>query len=90
MINNSIKKINDNKNLTYDETKQAFDEILSGRATTKQISDFITGLGFKEETPTEIAGTIDAINSHIQVPDNSKYVLNKKGLRKDYSNSINF
>ncbi|WP_338232569.1 hypothetical protein [Companilactobacillus muriivasis] len=90
MINNSIKKINENKDLTYDETKQAFDEILTGHATTKQISDFITGLGFKEETSPEIAGTIDAINSHIQIPDNNKYVLKQKGLRKDYSNSLNF
>ncbi|WP_166806659.1 hypothetical protein [Companilactobacillus zhachilii] len=89
MIKYTIKKLNENTNLNYKETKQTFDEIFSGNASTDQINDFITLLGQKRETPSEIAGTADSLRTHsLSTP--KKVVLNRLGLRKDYSNSLNF
>ncbi|MFC6177691.1 hypothetical protein ACFQAV_12815 [Companilactobacillus huachuanensis] len=90
MIENTIEKITKNEDLTYEETKQAFTNILNANATQRQISDFITALGSKKETVSEIAGTIDTLHQNTLNTEDNKNTLNKLGLRNDYSNSLNF
>lgn len=54
MIQEAIKKIVTNDDLTYDEAAQVMDEIMTGTATEAQSAAFLTALRFKGETIDEI------------------------------------
>lgn len=54
MIQEAIKKIVTNEDLTYDEAAQVMDEIMTGTATEAQSAAFLTALRFKGETIDEI------------------------------------
>ena len=90
MIENTIEKITKNKDLTYEETKHAFTNILNASATRRQVNNFITALGSKKETVSEIAGTLYAFYQTTLRTKDNKSTLNRLGLRNDYSNSLNF
>jgi len=53
-----IKKIKDNQNLTFDESKLVFQSLMAGHANDDQIFDFLTLLSKKGETSDEIAGGV--------------------------------
>ena len=53
-----IKKIKDNQNLTFDESKLVFQSLMAGQANDDQIFDFLTLLSKKGETSDEIAGGV--------------------------------
>jgi anthranilate phosphoribosyltransferase len=55
-IKEAISKIVGLKNLTEDETRSVFNDIMSGDATSAQIGAFLTGLHMKGETVDEITG----------------------------------
>ncbi|MBU1657035.1 MAG: anthranilate phosphoribosyltransferase, partial [Candidatus Omnitrophica bacterium] len=55
-IKNAIRKITGLKNLTEDETRSVFNEIMSGDATLAQVGAFLAGLHMKGETVDEITG----------------------------------
>jgi len=55
VIEMAIKKLVERKNLTEDEAEGAMKNIVSGEATTAQISSFLTALRMKGETVDEIA-----------------------------------
>ncbi|AYE37838.1 hypothetical protein D1B17_04000 [Companilactobacillus zhachilii] len=90
MVEMILNKLNKNENLTYDEAKQLFTDIFNNKVTSDQLDDIISTLGLKKETPSEIAGIIDAISEYASKSNNNETTLNNKGLRKDYSNSLNF
>jgi anthranilate phosphoribosyltransferase len=54
MIRESIQKLIDGTNLTYEESREAMKEIMSGQATNAQIAAFLTALRMKGETVKEI------------------------------------
>jgi len=56
MIKESLKKVINGTNLTYDESTGVMKEIMSGEATNAQIGAFLTALRIKGETSTEITG----------------------------------
>ena len=56
MIREAIEKVVKRINLTEAQTREAFEEIMSGRATPAQIGAFITALRMKGETVDEITG----------------------------------
>ncbi|MBI5143903.1 MAG: anthranilate phosphoribosyltransferase [Candidatus Omnitrophica bacterium] len=56
MIKEAIEKLINRIDLTEDETRAAFGEIMTGNATATQISAFITALRMKGETVSEIIG----------------------------------
>jgi anthranilate phosphoribosyltransferase len=55
-IKEAISKVVCSENLTEDQTRSVFEEIMTGKATTPQISAFITALRMKGETVDEITG----------------------------------
>jgi anthranilate phosphoribosyltransferase len=63
MIKEGIAKIVRGKNLSEKETEMAMDEILSGKATSAQISSFLTALRMKGETVDEITGAARAVRA---------------------------
>ena len=64
MIENAIKKLTEGQDLTFDETNQVIDEIMTGNTSPIQISSFLTALSVKKETVEEIAGAADAMRAH--------------------------
>jgi anthranilate phosphoribosyltransferase len=69
-----IDKIKEKKNLSFDESKAAFEILMEGKATDQEIFDFLTLLSNKGETSDEIAGGV--------------YVLRNKSKRVNVENCI--
>ncbi len=55
-IREAIKKVAGYEDLSENQTRSVFEEIMSGQATPAQISSFITALRMKGETVEEITG----------------------------------
>ena len=69
-----IDKINDNRNLTFEESKAAFEILMEGKANDQEIFNFLTLLTLKGEASDEIAGGV--------------YVLRDKSKRVSVDNCI--
>jgi len=63
MIKECIAKVVRGKDLSEKETEMAMDEILSGKATSAQISSFLTALRMKGERVDEITGAARAMRA---------------------------
>ena len=69
-----IGKIKEKQNLTFDESKAAFEILMEGKANEQEIFDFLTLLSAKGEVSDEIAGGV--------------YVLRDKSKRVNVDNCI--
>ena len=69
-----IEKIKIKKNLTYDESKEAFELLMEGKAEDQEIFDFLTLLSAKGEASDEVAGGV--------------YVLRNKSKRVNVENCV--
>ena len=69
-----IDKIRNKQNLTFEESKSAFEILMEGKANDQEIFDFLTLLSDKGETSEEIAGGV--------------YVLRDKSKRVKVDNCI--
>ncbi len=69
-----IEKIKKNQNLSFEESKAAFQILMDGKANEKEIFDFLTSLSAKGESSDEIAGGV--------------YVLREKSKRVNVDNCI--
>ncbi|APX72345.1 anthranilate phosphoribosyltransferase [Companilactobacillus allii] len=89
MIENAIKELVNGKNLTFKETNQVIDEIMSGETSDIQISSFLTALSIRKETVEEIAGAANAMRAHALEFEADEPVLEIVGTGGDHSNSFN-
>ena len=72
MIKEAIEKVVNKIDLTEDQMRGVFDEIMSGKATPAQIGSFITALRMKGETIEEITGAAKVMREksiHINAGD---------------------
>ena len=69
-----IDKLRNNQDLSFDESKNAFEILMDGKATDDEIFDFLTLLSAKGETSDEIAGGV--------------YVLRNKSKRVNVNDCI--
>ena len=69
-----ITKIKEKQNLTFDESKAAFEILMEGKANDQEIFDFLTLLSAKGEASDEIGGGV--------------YVLRNKSKRVNVDNCI--
>ena len=69
-----IKKISNKENLSFDESKAAFELLMEGKAKDQEIFDFLTLLSAKGEVSDEIAGGV--------------YVLREKSKRVNVENCV--
>ena len=69
-----IDKIKDKQNLTFDESKAAFEILMEGKADDQEIFDFLTLLSAKSEASDEIAGGV--------------FVLREKSKRVNLENCV--
>jgi anthranilate phosphoribosyltransferase len=73
-MNKFIEKIKDNKDLNFNESKEAFEILMSGKTTEDQIINFLEALSNKGEVSDEIAGGV--------------YTLRKKSKRVNVENCV--
>ena len=57
-MENSLKKLKDKIDLSFDETKEIFTKIMNGEASENQMYDFLTLLSNKGEVSSEIAAGV--------------------------------
>ena len=69
-----LEKIKNKKNLSFDESKAAFELLMEGKAEDQEIFDFLTLLSAKGEVSDEIAGGV--------------FVLRNKSKRVNVDNCI--
>ena len=53
-----LKKLKNKENLSFDESKAAFEILMDGKASDSEIFDFLTLLSAKGEVSDEIAGGV--------------------------------
>ena len=75
-----IKKLKNKQNLSFEESKSAFESIMSGKVKEQQIHDFLTHSSNKGETSDEIAGGVYII--HVDVPGIGEKVLKWFGVMR--------
>jgi anthranilate phosphoribosyltransferase len=64
MISEYITKISSNKNLTYDEVSQIMNEILSGKISVDETTNFLRTLTEKGETDQELLAMLDKMQEN--------------------------
>jgi len=69
-----LQKLRNKENLTFNESRDAFEILMNGQASDNEIYDFLTLLSEKGEVPDEIAGGV--------------YVLRNKSKRVNIKNCI--
>ena len=69
-----LEKLTNKQDLTFEESKSAFEILMTGKASDEQIFNFLTLLSEKGEVADEIAGGV--------------FVLREKSKRVDVSNCI--
>ena len=74
MMKDFIDKIRAKQDLSFDESKAAFEILMEGEANDQEIFDFLTLLSEKGETSNEIAGGV--------------YILREKSKRVNVNNCI--
>jgi len=83
-----IKKIKDKKDLTFEESRSAFEFLMEGNAKDEEIYDFLTFLSEKGETSSEIAGGISILrekSNRVNVDD----CIDTCGTGGDGMNTLN-
>ena len=89
MINTAIAKLAAGQNLAGTETREAFDQIMSGGATNAQIAAFITAMRMKGETIDEITACVQVLREKCSRIHTQGDVLDIVGTGGDKSNSFN-
>ena len=84
-----INKLKNKGNLTFEESKSAFESMMSGKVKEEKIHDFLIFSSNKGETSDEIAGGVYVLRSkatHVNVPDNT---IDTCGTGGDGKNTLN-
>ena len=84
-----LKKLQNKQNLSFEESKQAFENMMSGRLKDNQIHDFLTFSSAKGETSSEIAGGVYVLRdkaTKVNVPDDT---VDTCGTGGDGKNTLN-
>ena len=89
MINEEIKKLVENQDLTYEEAEGVMDEMMSGNATNSQIATFLTALRMKGETIEEITACAQGMRDKALHINPKKDVLDIVGTGGDGTGTFN-
>lgn len=89
MIKEALTKVISKKDLSFDEAREAINEIMSGEVSSVTISSFLTALSIKGETDEEIAGAAEGMRSKALRFETEGNTLDIVGTGGDKSNSFN-
>ena len=84
-----IKKLKNKQSLDFEESKSAFESMMSGKISEEQIHDFLTSTSAKGETSNEIAGGVYVLRNKatkVNVPD---IAIDTCGTGGDGKNTLN-
>jgi anthranilate phosphoribosyltransferase len=90
-IQEAIRKVTERANLTREEMKAVFGDIMSGKATDAQIAAFIVALRMKGETIEEITGAAEVMREKVTavVPSGAGHILDTCGTGGDGAQTFN-
>ena len=89
MLNTAIAKLAAGQNLAGTETREAFNQIMSGGATNAQIAAFITAMRMKGETIDEITACAQVLREKCSRIHTKGDVLDIVGTGGDCANTFN-
>lgn len=89
MIKDAILKVFRKEDLTYDEAREAMNEIMEGKASSVQMSAYLTALSMKGETVDEITASAAGMRAHCVRLLHDMDVLEIVGTGGDGANSFN-
>jgi len=89
MIKEAILSLSKKQNLTYETAKAVMDEIMTGEATSVQMSAYLTALSLKGETTDEITASAFAMRSHCVRLLHDVDALEIVGTGGDHANTFN-
>ncbi|WP_283679284.1 anthranilate phosphoribosyltransferase [Lentilactobacillus sp. Marseille-Q4993] len=89
MIKEAIAKVVNKQDLTFDESKQVLDEIMSGNTSEVETTALLTALSAKHETIDEIAGAAESMRQHALKFPHTDNVLEIVGTGGDHANTFN-
>ena len=84
-----LKKLKNKQNLSFDESKSAFESMMSGKLKEEEILSFLTSSSAKGETSDEIAGGVYVLRNkaaQVNVPDDT---VDTCGTGGDGKNTLN-
>ena len=84
-----LKKLKNKENLSFEESKLAFENMMTGKVKDQQIHDFLTFSSAKGETSDEIAGGVYVLRdkaNKVNVPDDT---VDTCGTGGDGKNTLN-
>lgn len=90
-IQQAIKKVIENKDISREEATEVFNEIMSGNATDAQIAAFIIALRMKGEVADEITGAAAVMRekAHRILPENRGFLVDTCGTGGDGADTFN-
>lgn len=88
-IKKTINLLADGKSLSREDTKLAFDVIMSGKATDAQIGAILMAMRVRGETEDEFAGAVDAMRQHMLPVDAPNDAIDIVGTGGDAKGSYN-
>jgi anthranilate phosphoribosyltransferase len=83
-----LEKLRNKKNLSFDESKKAFEILMNGKASNSEIFDFLTLLSAKGEVSDEIAGGVYVLRNKSKRV-NVKDCVDTCGTGGDGMNTLN-
>ncbi|RMW36910.1 MAG: anthranilate phosphoribosyltransferase [Nitrosopumilus sp.] len=91
MISELISKLQEKTNLTYDEMNQVMTDVLSGKTTDIENSDFLSNLADKGETDDELLGMLDKMQEFsLKIePKNTGTIIDMCGTGGDKLQTFN-
>ena len=84
-----LKKLKNKQNLSFEESKSAFESMMSGKIKEEEIHNFLTSSSAKGETSDEIAGGVYVLRNkaaQVKVPDDT---VDTCGTGGDGKNTLN-
>ena len=87
-MNKFLKKLKNKENLNFEESKNAFDLLMEGKASDQEIFDFLTLLSAKGEVSDEIAGGVHVLRNKSKRV-NAKNCVDTCGTGGDGKNTLN-
>tara|TARA_B100001741_G_scaffold312740_1_gene316809 strand:- start:299 stop:1291 length:993 start_codon:yes stop_codon:yes gene_type:complete len=87
-MNKFLRKLQNNENLNFEESKNAFDILMEGKASDQEIFDFLTLLSAKGEVSEEIAGGVHVLRNKSKRV-NVKNCVDTCGTGGDGKNTLN-
>ena len=87
-MNKFIEKLKENKSLNFEESKEAFEILMEGKASEEEIFNFLTLLSAKGEVAEEIAGGVHVLRNKSKRV-NVKNCVDTCGTGGDGKNTLN-